>query len=387
MIDPLVIVHPRKVKGAETMQGARKRLTFFKPMRLSEAMEKKWPFFAHFTLYTLQGESAWPRLNKPVLPELIEAGLIPQIHVTSLDYDTPGHSASLSPADFQNMLAEWPTDLPSPTYAYRTRHGARFVIVHPALLPHEAEAFHRACVNAAPYLDPRVWEWNRGHVLPYVCREPGVPAIDDPMLVKAKPARQLPTLKDPGEARFVHAYADAPMPDPIDAEALVRYPTTHKLTSWGKRAKKRLATRDSEDALTWPPPPTPKRRNPTLLRWIGSLCSMLHGKEDTTPEHVFGVVAPIAKAWQKPHERDLTHEAWRIVSYCWAQEEGEATQAQAKAVEQVDGLRAAFPDGPSDPQEFYDWLRGRVVLTHGQNHYVLQASGRYSTVPVKTSSL
>jgi hypothetical protein len=398
MMDLDVVVIPNRddeeAKGMDRLEDLDKhRVRCWKAIPLRKAITTRYRTYAHILLYAFPGEERWPRVNKPALSELVDAkgDDVVTISMTSLDYDNVNHEA-LDEAGYRDLLdrlhqanVAW-----FPTFIWKTRSGARFLFVHPPLSPSRAEGFHvflreHYMEHGIP-CDPGVWEWNRPHALPWVVRD-GAP-LDPVQVLEFDPLTEadMPDFPDrPVPLRLNLRTCRALEPTIEEAVDLVwkDHDTSGRLTEWGSWAKNRMRGRPAAEA--WDVPSLEaKTRNPTLFKWAGSLVSMLYGLQDTTPEHVFGVLAPTVEANLRPN---LFSEVWRAVCYCWAREE--AQQQEVKAArrgfmeEFQDKVREWAPEAPQDEDSFVEWVRQRLVVSYDGCYYVMGPSGKYGVQPVK----
>lgn len=401
--DPLVIVihTPREhTRGLDT--GEEKDVPAHRAVPLSDALTTRYDTYAHFALYTLEGETKWPRINKPALPHLRAQGVKLTVSVTVIEWDTDDHSEQ-DVDDYNTTVNEivcaaHELGLPEPTCIYKTRAGCRCLWQHPPIEPELAEGFARWLIvqflKKGICFDATGWQWNRLYALPYVTRD-GVP-LEPPDLRVRAPLTVLPEFDDVGYRLTLtldHAQLRAPLPDQSDAIALVWRSVSDRLTPWGMRAAKRMTNRDAHQVFDYSnPPDLPKgKRNDTLMEWIGSLTTMLSSSEGTTPEHIWGAVLPTAIHNTRPDGRNLTAECWKMVCYCWARE-GAQTVAAAEETRTFletlrEGVKAWWPEPPTDDTEFSQALRRRLILSHDTSYYVLQQNGLYAPAPVKGPSI
>lgn len=361
---------------------------------LRDVIRRRYSTYAHVCLYAFPGEDKWPRVNKVALPELREKGMEPVVWGTSLDYDNIGHEP-LDVEGYRELLRkieEAPLAY-RPTFVWKTRSGARLLFVHDPMTPERAEAFH--CFLREHYeehgipCDPKVWEWNRPHALPWVVRDEA--PLDPDQVLEFEPLTDLPDFPErPVPLRINSKTLRQPQPDPLDAAGLVWKDgdSTGKLTEWGAWAKGRMMGRDAQSA--WEVPALEqKKRNPTLFAWAGSLVSMCFGFQDTTAEHIFGVLAPTVEANVRSN---LYLEVWRAVCYCWAREEAQQVEQKISRRGFLENLQEEVrkwgrPDMPDNQDEFVDWIRSRCVVVHDSSFYVLRGDGRYGIQPVRHQSL
>lgn len=397
---PLVAVLPDRHepgidKHSDLESKRRNRPRVYRARPLHSVITERYSTYAHLLLYQVEGNKSWPRINKPALTETRELGLKVTVSITCLDYDNADHAPWKDKKGYKALLRKLKRTpgLILPTYVWRTRAGARLLFSHPPVSPEQAEALHEWLrthyMSHGIPLDPKVWEWARPHALPWVVRD-DVPLDPEPVL-QFEPLTILPDLPE----RRVRLKVDsetlrADIPDADEATALVWKNGSDKLTDWGTWAKRRMAGSDAEAAfdLNTLPQLEVKLRNPTLFKWAGALAHCTFGKKRTTPQHVFGLLYPTIHA---NHRDGLAKEIWRGVCYCWAEEEAKSVAAEEEAKTFLEGLRQSMkvwsPDAPDSEEEFNQWVRSRMVLSHGTDYYLLQPNGLYAPSPVKHASL
>jgi hypothetical protein len=375
-MDPDVIVLP-----SPTTPGM---LTLFTPFPLSSALTIDWPTDAHLALYQVQGETLWPRINKEALsdPDLAVAL---SVGLTALDYDLPNHdTARATEATLAELVLFFERNPGlAPTHLYMTRGGARFLYVHTPVTPDQAESLHQQLVKGLATMglacDTNCWEWNRLFRMPKATRD-GVP-LKLPLRLDFGGILNLDAfdLTRPPTPYTVLLSAD-PQPEWKTATAFVWGPTANhqgtKLTQWGKEAQRRLKNRlDGELDLYFEKDPLPLsgKRNDSLMRSAGSICAMLYGQIATTPQHVFGLMLGRTLQSLKSDGRDLPQELWKMISYCWAHEEGLTNHN----VEATQAFIESLPDNP--PLE--DLLPRLVLKTGKGSYYTMRADGYYDHIP------
>ncbi len=393
MLDPLLVVVPAR----ETTAGARSLsddVPRLKATPLREILETAYPTDAHVALYTLPGDSAWPRLNKEILPEITAAGGRVEVSVTSLDWDTAGHRV-LKAGQFDSFYSDiLKAGLPQPTACYPTKNGARLIYAHQPLEPHDAEALHQSMVaffaSKGFMLDTKVWSWNTLHRLPRVVRDgqtqspeilwgPDLDASSVPRTVNVRPlcAKTL----------------DLPQPPESTRELVWVSGTRAKLSEWGQAAKIKLAGRLEGDLATLFDPhplPLPEPRNTTIMRWMGCAAAIMSHEPTTTPEHLYGLFLGAVHASSRQDGRDLPAELWKIVRYCWAREIAKRETEQANKQTLLESLTAAilkWPTPPNLPHDHVAWLTKHLIVSVGRYYFVLQADGQYGRVALSKDTL
>lgn len=395
----VVIKNRKKVKGIDSLTELDQRPKL-RARRLSVCLQRTWPSYAHFSLYTIRGdggdvEENWPRINKPALGDLRDNGFTVEIRVIACEYDNDNHEP-LDLAGYEDLVSRIRSvknpNTPQPTLIYKTRAGARLVFVLAlAITPEQAEPLHlqivKAYHNEGIPLTGDTWEWNRLHALPFVQRD-GEDLNPEPFSW-GPVLTELPNLPDHVPAPRASTLR-LDMPEIPDAEALV-WDEHNKLTPWGKDALKRMKGRDAEVAFDRALAPTlTDKRNPTLFSWAGSLCAMLRGNpKGTSPAHVFGVLTPTATASMSDGDshrgRNLIAEVWKAVVYCWGEEQALHEHHAEQSATFLGQLRhsmswAALPAADDEAAAF---LRRRLLAIAGTDVYVLGANGLYAPTPVK----
>lgn len=399
---PRVICLEPTAPGAGSLTEAAS-VPHFDALDIRQALEKEWSFDAHFTLYTLPDDKAWPRLKKSILPELQDDL---DVWLVSLDYDTPGHEAinSTHVAAIKETVND--PNVPTPWCWYTTAHGCRLLyLLSRPVDPMDAEDLHRGLSllweSAGTPVDPTVWDWTRLHRLPQVRREgkltqnaPHYECHWPETLLDPDTVERPPRLRASPNVSLIHA----PLPNPQTCLSLIWTPAQNgnlKLTSWAKGAKSRLRGRmdgEIDKLFDVSPPPIPDPRNPTIMAWAGSICSMLEHYPDTTPEHVYGILLPAVEQSQRQDGRDLPAEAWKMVCYCWAKQQAldehylfEKETLQSRV---LSNLRRLWRDPPAIPEgQEAEWLSRHAIVSIGRDYHVLQANGLYDSEPATREML
>lgn len=394
--DVRVIVLPDRdsdqSKGIDQVKDLdERRARVWHKVPLREAITSRYSTYAHVCLYSFPGEDKWPRVNKTALAQLRDSSGpdVILVSLTCLDYDNAQHEP-LDVEGYRDLLRRLNEAGLTyfPTFIWKTRAGARLLFVHRPISCELAEALHcflrDHLMEHGIACDPRVWEWNRPHALPWVVRDEA--PLDPDEVMEFEPLTDLPDLavrQVPLRLNLRTVRALEPTIEEAIDLVWKDHDPTGRLTEWGSWAKARMMGRPAVEA--WDVPSIePKFRNPTLFKWAGSLVSMCYGLNDTTPEHLFGVLAPTVDANLR---ENLHAETWKAICYCWAREE--AQQQEVKAARRgfvdtfKDEVRRWAPESPADEEGFIDWVRQRIVVSYDGCYYVMGPNGRYGTQPVK----
>jgi hypothetical protein len=341
------------------------------------------------------------------------------VGLLALEYDHPGAHGSTAPgfvfsqAAYDDLLDRVSETSPQANYAYRTRGGARllYVLAEP-ILPEHAEQVHHALVerlaNGAGLVacDSAVWDWTRLMRLPNVDRPGPGGTLASPVKVlnATAPLDALALFPyDPTRARnpagavvLDNDSIDPTLPEESEALALV-WTRNNTPTPWARAAAARLVGRDPEHLpLTFTPPPIPEPRNTTLMSWCGSICTMLFGRYDTSPLHVYGLLLQAVNASVAPEDaakgRNLQEEAWKIVRYCWSREILKAAARKAETQDRVAHLLSVieneWPTRPEDFDNTPEWLLSRLICAAGPSKfYALGPGGFYQIKKLNRASL
>lgn len=164
---------------------------------LRELLREHFPAKRYVTPYEVVGESSWPRLNAPVLPELRRSGVDIRCGWMAVDLDfrpqgpgTPKGSWGVFDDALQSILEKLGASpllaqITEPTAFYTTRHGARAIYV--LTRPVSPEEYERGALNLVRYwqraiaeagvaleVDEACLHWNALFALPHVADESGV---------------------------------------------------------------------------------------------------------------------------------------------------------------------------------------------------------------------
>lgn len=395
-------------------------------MPVSELFEELFDTDAHFTCYTpigMEVGAGWPRLGKPVLSRIREAGGDLGMVMLALDYDRPGHAEWTDPQqvddflrDFKSVSSKVGDFAHDWAYFYTTRNGARIVyLLDKPLSPEQYESKHHwLCQQFNKHgleIDLAVSDWTRLFRAPLVVRN-SEPSWEHPCfrmehrprttlkgtflgdsdrgLGKSKYAPILPIDGDKPEADAAINLLHAPDANPNGYRAM---------SDWHKQVKKRLRGRECfpvlfEGRLL----ASEGSRDDTLLTMVGQVCSLVSNIEGTTPEHIYALfLEPVLRLEPDSGTPDWTESLWDKVQRMWALEDAKirqhAHEEKKKAEERasiaetvVDGMRSWCDDEllhSADPEIRLEAAQQRFLANCQSTYYPINASGRYDGIPLK----
>jgi hypothetical protein len=394
MLDPLVLVIPRKETAGLSSLSSEKRVELFPYVPIRTALETAQDTDAHHGLSFLPGQTEGPRLNKSAEADLIAQGQPVLLGVIGLDWDTPGHRR-LEPSEGVSLITKIKEKkLPDPSAWWETEHGVRLLyFLTTPLPPHEAEGlilsmldlFERSGIS----LDKTCKDWTRQFRLPKVVRNGKMlnatvhygPDLDPCSIQRTKVVKPLcvRTLNLPQPSEVVRDLVIVPKGK------------GSALTEWAKDAKKTLGER-MDGALKalfeTNPPGIPEPRNDTLMRWMGCAAAVLSHLDGTTPEHLYGLFLGAAHNAVKPSDaergRDLTAELWKITCYCWAREQAKREAEQEERGTARDRLiRNMHLHSLTQATVNESNLDQHMLLLTDSGAFVLRMDGSYGDKPVK----
>ena len=295
-------------KGVETLAEYALDPRNLEMTTLDEAMKRKWDSDAHFALYQILGETAWPRVNKPLIREIREQGQDIVVGALALDYDLPDHKAGVWTPEMQTgfiaAAADAVGEIGNWRYLYFTRRGARLIYVFDVPLDVEDyEDVYRGFVEAwtgTIEFDRKVGQWNRLFRLPHVLRDDvrsetaaTFDFIERPGVVVE--AMNAPRVKQKGFDRVSAPKLDRTQPIAEDAMEIVWEggEPFKRLTTLGKTYKPFFYGKDCFGALFEAKPLAGQgARHTTLLAVVGLAVGKLSRVPGTTAEAIYGLLYP-----------------------------------------------------------------------------------------------
>ncbi len=376
------------------------------PASLVDALTGTYNTDAHFVTYSVPGAAVIPRMNKPALRSVRDAGMDIVCQYIVLDYDNPAHGG-WTPDTLREFMAHFELkcdDLMAQWRAfYTTRGGARIVYELSEPLPcDEAElriAGLIARYHARTILVDNLKDWTRLFRLPNVNRD-GEQQGDAWWYINVQQDNvvdvdALPSLGELGELSALKPL-DASRPDSDEAKDSLWTVQGEKRvrTEWYRTAKRALNGRACFRCIFEEAPiARDGERNQTLISYTGSAVSLLHGYPDTEPELVFALFVPAVEQLDGADgSRAWIDTLWHGVKLAWEREDGRAEQAKVEAVHKeretvsgkdvlIAGVREWYPALPEDADAAWAWISGRQVLAAPSKYFVLRPDGFYHGTP------
>lgn len=180
----LGVLHHKLIKGCSSISSA-EGLEFFKNncqeiYDLPTMLDTKFRTDAHFTSYSIPGFDMWPRLNKPILPEIRQENHDIVLAYFTFDWDNAGHAEwdQASFDRFSNLITTSQDPIISSwSSVYTTKHGARIVYKISKPVPvddgehHLSWMFHHFKEHGFDLIDDSCKDWTRCMRCPQVTRD------------------------------------------------------------------------------------------------------------------------------------------------------------------------------------------------------------------------
>lgn len=398
---PLVGVMADRHQAGVSSPGDEAIALTWKP--LNEALRTRWPSYAHFVLYTGVGMDniSIPRLNKPALSYLREAGADLCIPLLAIDIDNTGHQRWTDETyeDFTDRLTlALLQGGPHTQYAcyYQTRAGVRFLyLLQRPVEPERAEPLHRGLVElwyqAGIPADRGCWQWNRCFALPFVVRDDEPSWNSNPEYIE-----RFDVLIDPDIIPELGARQSevAPLGPPIQGgppadEDVAAYVANGAMLD----AQKRLVGRACYPALFQGAPlAEPGARHTTLTRYVAQVVALLFPAGQYTPDFVYALFKDAVDRLDP--DEDWSGDLWRLVTYYWRKEEGgkqrRVVELETNAVERlVRGFRfwCTAPEVHQDDSSALNYIGKHAIAVVGNSHYVLGPTGEYDVIGVPLNQI
>jgi len=426
-----------KVCGASNLELKDEDIPAMFVDTMRDALTKEHETDAHFVCYSLATGDDLPRLKKVCLPHVRSVGDDVICYWIAIDVDnydharwngemlasffevalpTVGDGTPENPGVFPfNQACAW----------YTTRAGCRFLFrLSEPLSPEEWEPKSQGLVKlfreAGWNADERCKDWTRLFRLPNVNRE-GVNQGSEPWAYLD--IREDLTIDPNGipsagpAAKREERLLDVPklcldMPD--EDSATFHFEKIDKngkmtLTTWGQEVKKRLRGQEYFPALFDHVPLADKgSRDETLFRVVSSIVSLTYDWMGTTPTHVLGLVQHAVKGFTPDSGTPNWRKSlWDKILWCWAKEkakiEAKKIELEEKEVERqsdmaqiVEGMMKWLPDprlkvnaDGTVPPEAIEVVQKHLVcvMNTGHEHFVLDKTGRYFSMPVTSRTV
>jgi hypothetical protein len=348
-----------------------------------EALDREWTSDVHFASYTViepgadaPTEEPYPRINKPALTSVREAGAEVVLGMLTLDMDLQDQdgvegdekptwtsddleSFIAAVGHLDEFLAERRIGAP---HTYTTNHGARFI--HKLSKPVTAEVaedllrgLHKVYGEFGFKLDP-LSDWTRLMRAPNVLRDGLQTGTQRWFWTRWVTGTTNPDAIDPvtKETLYRDKYESIELvtggkPSPEDAHALlfVSNGRGEKQSDMRKLAARILRGTPSYACIFESKPIAEKGgRDSALIKLVGSACNFLLGPlakdREFTPEDIYALfLAPVEQLEPDAGTPDWTQSLWQKVGACYARERAKvaakAVEKEERADKRADGLR------------------------------------------------
>ncbi len=329
------------------------------PHPFLQALQTHHLYDAHFVTYHLLPPNSnepdpMPRLTKPILGHVLQAGARIVTHSLVVDWDTPGHrpfTPETREAMWSQLLtlaAEWPL-AGAWTVLYTTRAGFRLIyVLQISIDVQESEDYQRGLIaefRARGIMVDELGDWTRLYRAPFVQRDGVATAPDTEYLEQLDQrldGKSLPAIagfKAELVAGVIKPFTD-PMPEYAVASAMRGIGS--KDSELIKIAKKYLRGRLCYDALFMPGarPLAKGERDQTLISYIGEAIGQMYVVPGLGPIEIYAIFLPIVEQLAPDIETpDWFAKAWDMIGRVWAKEESVRGAKELQAASKTQELR------------------------------------------------
>lgn len=373
---------------------------------LTEAIERGWENEAGFVTYITVEEETWPRLAKPMLKPIRQAGGTVLVTCLVLDYDRHAEDGAKLPWQddgteaWEVMVQVEQADLPWPRWFYTTKHGLRLVYeLAKPMSPEDSERAYQALLDLFEErgipMDRATGDWTRLFFLPYIEKD-GENLADLDFVFheefEPEPLDGHQLLADSLVKPVQHVSLDGERPDAEEADAMLAVSGSNAHTEFFKRAKKLLAKSPDAPYLfeNQRPPCEPGERDDWILRFVGRVMTRLWTKiEGLTAEQCYALMRPavalieagekdpcealwdkVQRTWEKKHEHN------EIVRVSFEEKQARIVAGFEQQCRRCDVSLQALADTHSMTP--FDYVRQHLIVKGGgQGVFLMQADGTY----------
>jgi hypothetical protein len=419
----IAVLYRREMKGCDTI-ATPEDLSYFQNnclqiLPFSEMLSKEFDTDAHFCCYALEGFPMWPRLNKPILPELRQKGYDIVLRYFAFDWDNEKHG--LWTEDSLNDFANKISSLTDPVLSawntiYTTKGGARIIYrLDRSVKADEAEhhlawMLHHFSKNGftvgtdipEAHIDATCKDWTRLMRCPKVTRDEqttwtqGYFSIHTPDpnktlsldLVGKMSPKTIPHKK----AFDKNTHSTIPAYSKLETMLQVVSPDTGKTiqTEFAKKAKKALKETVYYDILFSKTAPEWPRgsRNDNIMKLLGLIVPILLKKTFATAEQIFSLVIQPIQTLER--DKDWPAHAWNALLDIYSREIEKYNQDQATRAEKlteelstldriVVGMRkwCTDPALTKDDESAREFARSNILATVGSYFFLMGPDGYY----------
>lgn len=423
----LGILHSKMLKGCSTIKTP-EALQYFQNnclevMSFEDMLNTKFRTDAHFVTYQIPGYSLWPRLNKPILPEIREEGLDIVLGYFAFDWDNPDHATwtDSSLEKFSELLSSCSDPIISKwTALYTTRHGARLIYKLSSPIPVDTAEhsltwmIHHMQENGFANIDGSCKDWTRAMRCPqvirdgqntweqdYYCLMTSNNILDISLLGKTSPD----TIAK--KTYFTREKLELPTFEQLDNLLNTLNPSTGKIvqTDYYKKAKKILKNSPYFDMLfnSTSPGWLKGQRNNEILKMLGVITPLLLKGCYASIQQIFAVAKNPLLTLEIDPGQDALHwinHGWNALVDIFEREvnkfnilKEEVAKERSKEVQLLDGMVEGMkgwcthPDLYKDEETAREFVRHNALATVGNFFFLLNEEGYYEQFSVVTNQV
>jgi hypothetical protein len=423
----LGILSHKMLKGCSTIKTP-EDLQYFQNnclevMSLQDMLNTKFRTDAHFVTYQIPSFPLWPRLNKPILPEIRAEGLDIVLTHFAFDWDNPEHSdwTESSLTAFAEKISSCTDPIISKWAAlYTTQHGARFIYRLSSPIPvdtaehHLTWMIHHMQEQGFTNIDGSCKDWPRCFRSPQVVRDGNNTweqcyyscisqenVLDISLLGKMSPetiARK---------TYFSREKLELPGFEVLENLLNTLNPATSKLiqTDFLKKAKKHLKNSPYFDVLFNKTSPgwLKGQRNNEILKMLGIVTPLLLKGCYASIQQIFALAVNPLLTLELDIGQDPKHwvlHGWNALIDIYEREvnkfnieKEEVAKERSKEIiildSMVEGMKQwnIHPDLYKDEETAREFVRHNMLATVGNFFFLLNEDGYYEQFSVVTNQV
>lgn len=423
--DNIAVLYNKYMAGCSTIKGPEALHTFqtscLQIMPFSEMLHKAFDTDAHFVCYAIPDLPMWPRLNKPILPEIRESGSDVTLSWFNFDWDNVDHKEWTHAAldEFVTRIATCTDPVIASWHTiYTTKGGARIIYRLNRPVPadeaehHLSWMIHHFKQFGFTQIDESCKDWTRLMRCPKVIRD-NVPTWQQGYfsITTPDPNRKL-NLDIVGKmapstiARkktFDRARHEAPPSyDKLEGVLQSTSAETGKIiqTEFVKKAKKSLKKSPYYDILfSRTKPDWPKgSRNDSIMRMLGIIVPILLRETFATVEQIYALI--ILPLLTLERDKDWPAHGWNALLDIYEREIDKYNRDQESAAQKVtaelstldkivEGMRKWCNDPAikDDDEAAREYARQNIMATVGNFFFLMGADGYYDAFPITANQI
>lgn len=413
---PSLGVMPTKFQAGTSSLAEPAQPLFIAPV--DQVVLTAYPSDAHFTCYQVWGPHGtlheWPRLRKPILPELKDQGFDVKLVVFAIDIDTPGHTPWTP-----ELWAEWQRIRPRTGFSFyhTTRAGARFLyVLQEPIDAVRAEDYHRGLVEwlyreaGLVGVDRNTSDWTHCFRLPYVLRD-GIQSwqshffeAEQDWSCRLDISSLQPLSRRSHIGKDDHIRSTEMSETPPDRDQSLRLcfqvsaTTKFRETEWAKEAKKALKGHEVYSILFEGVPIGEEgSRDNNVQKFVGQALRQLFFLPQTTPQHVYGLfIRPLEELEPDDQTPDWLLVGWSAIRRHWGAldiERQSKSQSRDTLLSSIKtGMRCwsrAVELVCGDKREEDQYVLRHLICTTpgGKSYHLINEHGYYRKTPVDKTQL